>query len=257
MMNAISNQTDIQTVYGYIHSTESFGAVDGPGIRFVVFVQGCPMRCRYCHNPDTWKTGVGTRVTANQILEQALPYQSFWGEEGGLTVSGGEVLLQPEFALDLFTKAKALGIHTCLDTSGQPFTREKPFFNVFEKLMAVTDLLLVDIKEIDPEKHRRLTGFTNDNILDMCHCLSDMKKPVWIRHVLVPEWTDDDHDLKELNRFIKTLDNVKKVEILPYHTMGVVKYHKLGIRYRLEGIQPPTDDRVRNAEELLHTRDYR
>lgn len=256
-MRAMANPIDTETTYGYIHSTESFGAVDGPGIRFVVFVQGCRMRCRYCHNPDTWKTGVGTRVTADQILEEALPYRSFWGSEGGITISGGEVLLQPAFALDLFTKAKALGIQTCLDTSGQPFTRTDPFFAIFEKLMEVTDLLLVDIKEIDPEKHRELTGLPNDNILDMCRYLSDVNKPVWIRHVLVPGWTDDDHDLNELHRFIKTLGNVKKVEVLPYHTMGVVKYRKLGIRYRLEGIEPPSVDRVQHAERLLHVDDYK
>jgi pyruvate formate lyase activating enzyme len=243
-------------IYGYIHSTESFGAVDGPGIRFVVFVQGCRMRCQYCHNPDTWKTRVGDKRTATDILNEALPYRSFWGKKGGITLSGGEILLQPEFALDLFRKAKKLGIHTCLDTSGNPFTREEPFFSTFKALMEVTDLLLVDIKEIDPEKHRKLTGFSNENILDMCTYLSDIGKPVWIRHVLVPERTDNDEDLKRLDRFIKTLKNVRRVEILPYHTMGVAKYRELGIRYRLEGIEPPTAERVENAEHLLHCSDY-
>lgn len=248
--------TENDTVYGYIHSTESFGAVDGPGIRFVIFVQGCSMRCQYCHNPDTWKTKVGTKMTADEALEKALPYRSFWGKDGGITISGGEVLLQAEFALELFKKAKALGIHTCLDTCGQPFTRSEPFFSLFNQLMDVTDLLLVDIKEIDREKHRQLTGFTNDNILDMCSYLSEIKKPVWIRHVLVPERTDFDSDLYQLGEFIKTLHNVQKVEVLPYHKMGIAKYQQMGIRYRLEGIEPPTPERIQNAEKLLHCADY-
>ncbi|MDD9147749.1 pyruvate formate-lyase-activating protein [Sporolactobacillus sp. CQH2019] len=251
-----NNKTEKRTVYGYIHSTESFGAVDGPGIRFVVFVQGCRMRCQYCHNPDTWKTQVGTKMSADEVLEKALPYRNFWGTEGGITISGGEVLLQTDFALDLFRKAKALGIHTCLDTAGQPFTRTEPFFGKFRQLMAVTDLLLVDIKEIDPEKHRQLTGFPNDNILDMCRYLSDINKPVWIRHVLVPGRTDFDEDLICLDRFIRTLGNVRRVEVLPYHTMGVAKYHQMGIRYRLEDIEPPTRERVQNAEQLLHCTAY-
>ncbi|RYL92236.1 pyruvate formate-lyase-activating protein [Sporolactobacillus sp. THM19-2] len=244
-------------VLGYIHSTESFGAVDGPGIRFVVFMQGCDMRCMYCHNPDTWKTRVGRKRSAAEVLSEALQYRDFWGKDGGITLSGGEILLQPDFALDLFRRAKDEGVHTCLDTSGHPFTREEPFFSLFRELMTVTDLLLVDIKEIDPEKHRKLTGFTNENILDMCRYLSSIGKPIWIRHVLVPGVTDNDEDLKKLNAFIQTLTNVKRVEILPYHTMGIAKYHELGIRYRLEGVDPPTDERIRNAEELLHCADYR
>ncbi|MCO7124696.1 pyruvate formate-lyase-activating protein [Sporolactobacillus shoreicorticis] len=253
-MTTEQKETNHHTILGCIHSTESFGAVDGPGIRFVVFVQGCRMRCMYCHNPDTWRIGTGVRATADQVLSEALPYRSFWGSDGGITISGGEVLLQPEFAIDLFTQAKKLGIHTCLDTSGQPFTRQQPFFVMFKELMNVTDLLLVDIKEIDPEKHRKLTGFDNANILDMCRYLSDIGKPVWIRHVLVPGWTDDNKDLIALGTFIKTLNNVERVEVLPYHTLGIEKYHRLGIRYRLEGTEPPTEQQIQHAERLLNIR---
>ena len=150
-------------ILGYVHSIETFGAVDGPGIRFVVFMQGCNMRCKFCHNPDTWKKNVGTTMTADEVLKKALPYREFWGEQGGITLSGGEILLQPEFALDLFTKCKELGISTCLDTCGQPFTRRKPWFDTFNKLLDVTDILLVDIKHIDSDKHKLLTGFPNEN----------------------------------------------------------------------------------------------
>lgn len=244
-------------ILGYVHSIETFGAVDGPGIRFVVFMQGCNMRCKFCHNPDTWKRNVGTTMTADEVLKKALPYREFWGEQGGITLSGGEILLQPEFALDLFTKCKELGISTCLDTCGQPFTRRKPWFDTFNKLLDVTDILLVDIKHIDSDKHKLLTGFPNENILDLCEYLSEIGKPVWIRHVLIPTQTDFDEDLEKLGNYIKThLRNVMKVEVLPYHTMGVHKYHEMGIPYRLEGVEPPTQDRVENAERLLHTKDY-
>ncbi|GAJ26164.1 pyruvate formate-lyase activating enzyme [Liquorilactobacillus sucicola DSM 21376 = JCM 15457] len=244
-------------VLGFVHSTESFGAVDGPGIRFVAFMQGCNMRCQFCHNPDTWKKNVGTEMTSSELLEKALPFRQFWGEKGGVTLSGGEILLQIEFAIEFFTKCKKLGINTCLDTCGQPFTRRQPWFDKFQRLMDVTDILLVDIKHINSDEHRKLTGYRNENILDLCQYLSDIDKPVWIRHVLIPERTDFDNYLTELGAYIKTLKNVKKVEVLPYHTMGVHKYHEMGIKYKLEGIEPPTSERVANAEKLLHVEDYK
>lgn len=244
-------------VVGYVHSLETFGAVDGPGIRFVAFMQGCNMRCKFCHNPDTWKTKVGLKLTSDELLEKALPYRAFWGEDGGITLSGGEILLQPEFALELFKKCKAQGISTCLDTCGQPFTRREPWFSLFNELLEVTDILLVDIKHIDSDEHKRLTGYPNENILDLCEYLSELGKPVWIRHVLIPGLTDDDKYLKKLGEYIKTLKNVEKVEVLPYHTMGVHKYKEMGIRYRLEGVEPPTAERVANAEKLLQVADYK
>lgn len=236
---------------GAIHSTESFGAVDGPGIRFVIFLKGCPMRCRYCHNPDTWDQAGAEMKSAKELLDTAERYRAYWGREGGITVSGGEPLMQLEFLIELFTEAKARGIHTALDTSGQPFTRSEPFFGRFEALMAVTDLVLLDIKHIDPERHRALTGRDNASILDLARYLSDIGKPVWLRHVLVPGVTDFDDDLSRLRAFLDTLHNVERVEVLPYHSMGEPKWQKLGIPYTLAGTQPPTRERIDNANRIL------
>lgn len=238
---------------GYIHSTESFGSVDGPGVRFVIFVSGCPMRCQFCHNPDTWNMKVGELRSTDELLKQALRYKSYWRDNGGITVSGGEPLMQIDFMIDLFRKAKELGINTTIDTSGAPFTREEPFFGKFNELMKYTDLLLVDIKHIDDEEHKILTGHSNQNILDMAEYLSEIQKPVWIRHVLVPERNDSDEWLKKLNDFISKLNNVKKVEVLPYHTFGEYKWKELGLEYPLAGIEPPSKERVENANQILHT----
>lgn len=247
-----------EPVKGYVHSVESFGSVDGPGIRFVIFLQGCRMRCQYCHNPDTWNIGVGEEKTASELLDDAARYRAFWGSQGGITCSGGESLVQLDFLLDLFTQAKARGISTCLDTSGQPFTFDEPWFGKFKQLMAVTDISLVDIKHIDPVEHKKLTGFRNENILAMIEWMNDHGCDMWLRHVLVPERTDDDGYLRQLGDYIATLSKarVQKVEILPYHTLGVKKYHELGITYPLEGIEAPTADRVKNAEKLVRVADY-
>lgn len=238
---------------GLVHSLESFGSVDGPGVRYVIFLQGCRMRCQFCHNPDTWdpKDPSATPYTADELLEKVERCRGYWGKRGGITVSGGEPLLQIDFLLELFTKAKERGIHTCIDTAGNPFTREEPFFSKFQKLMAVTDLLLVDIKEMNPERHKALTGVQNGNILDMLRYLDGIRKPVWIRHVLVPERTAFEEDLLALRAFLDTLHNVERVEVLPYHTMGVFKWEKLGIPYPLEGISPPTEAQTARAREIL------
>ncbi len=238
---------------GYIHSTESFGSVDGPGVRFIIFVSGCPMRCQFCHNPDTWRMQDGTLMTADELLNTAWKYRSYWGKKGGITVSGGEPLMQMDFLIELFHKAKEKGIHTTIDTSGATFTREEPFFGKFKELMKYTDLLLLDIKHIDEEQHKILTGHTNKNILDLARYLDEIKKPVWIRHVLVPERSDKDEYLKELDVFIQTLSNVERVEVLPYHTLGEYKWKEMGMKYPLEGIEPPTKERIANANQLLHT----
>ena len=240
-------------VKGYIHSTESFGSVDGPGVRFIIFVSGCPMRCQFCHNPDTWQMKTGTEYTADELLEKACRYRSYWGSKGGITVSGGEPLLQIDFLLELFQKAKERGINTTLDTCGNPFTREEPFFSKFQELMKVTDLVMLDIKHIDDEQHKILTGQTNRNILDMARYLDEIGKPMWIRHVLVPERSDKDEYLIRLDAFIQSLHNVQKVEVLPYHTLGAYKWKELGYEYPLEGIDPPTQERIKNANQLLHT----
>ena len=236
---------------GYVHSLESFGSVDGPGVRFVVFLQGCALRCKYCHNPDTWAKTEGEMKTPEEILAQALRYKNYWGKKGGITVSGGEALLQIDFVIELFTLAKEKGVNTCLDTSGNPFTREEPFYSKFEKLMEVTDLFMLDIKEIDEEEHKKLTGQTNANILDMARCLSEHGKKMWIRHVLVPGITDDEGQLTRLRAFIDTLDTVERLEVLPYHALGVFKWKELGIPYKLEDVDPPSQESVARAKEIL------
>ena len=210
------------------------------------------MRCRYCHNPDTWKMGGGDEVTADEILKRALRFKPYWGKDGGITISGGEPLLQIDFVIELFKKAKELGINTCIDTAGNPFTKEDPFFSKFEELMKYTDLLLLDLKEINPTRHKDLTGFDNSNIIEMAKYLSEINKPVWIRHVLVPEHSDFDEDLDALGDFIDTLSNVDRVEILPYHTLGKFKWENLGIPYTLESISPPSAERIENAKQRIH-----
>lgn len=209
------------------------------------------MRCRYCHNPDTWKTDGGTLMDADTLLDQAERYRSYWGPEGGITVSGGEALMQMDFLLELFSKAKARGINTCLDSSLAPFTRDEPFFSQFAQLMDVCDLILADIKHIDPDEHVKLTRHGNENILDCLRYLSEVGEPVWIRHVLVPGITDNDDYLRRTRDFIATLDNVRRIEVLPYHTLGTFKWAELGIPYTLEGVNPPDPERVRNAERIL------
>ncbi|MCQ2215943.1 MAG: pyruvate formate-lyase-activating protein [Bacteroidales bacterium] len=240
---------------GYVHSTDSFGSVDGPGIRYLIFLQGCDMRCRYCHNPDTWTHGAVannvTEMTVDEILTKAERYRSYWRQNGGITVSGGEPLLQIDFLIELFEEAHKRGITTCLDTCAQPFRREGEFFEKFERLMAVTDTVLLDIKHIVSEEHKALTGHRNENILECAKYLSDINKPVWIRHVLVPGITDKVEHLKELRLFLDTLTNVVKIEILPYHSMAEFKYEQLGIEYTLKGVLPPSKESVEEARRIL------
>ena len=198
-------------IKGYVHSLESFGSVDGPGVRYVIFLTGCAMRCQFCHNPDTWNLKKGTLYTADELLKTALRYRTYWGDKGGITVSGGEPLLQIDFLIELFRKAKEAGVHTTLDTSGNPFTREEPFFGKVQELMKYTDMLMLDIKHID------------------------------------------DGALGKLREFIDGLSNVEKVEVLPYHTLGAYKWKELGYEYPLEGIDPPTKERIENANKILRT----
>ena len=238
---------------GLIHSTESFGSVDGPGIRFLIFLQGCPMRCQFCHNPDSWKTGVGEEYTAAELLDRAERFRAYWGEKGGITVSGGEALLQTDFLIELFELAHERGITTCLDTSAQPFVRKGDFWEKFQRLMKVTDTVLLDIKHIDDAEHRKLTRHSNRNILDCARYLDEIHKPVWIRHVLVPGITDKDEWLVQLRDFLLTLNNVERIDVLPYHTMGIYKYEKLGIDYPLKGIEPPTQERIDHANRILQS----
>ena len=242
----------MEQILGNIHSLESFGSADGPGVRYIIFLRGCNMRCKYCHNPDTCaKIDGNMLMTADEVLQKALRYKNYWKNNGGITVSGGEALLQIDFLIELFRKAKEKGIHTTLDTSGNPFTRENPFFEKFNVLMEYTDLFMLDIKHIDDECHKKLTGCSNKNILDMANYLSDNNKDMWIRHVLVPGITDSKEQLTNLKEFISTLNSVKKVEILPYHTLGVFKWEQLGIPYGLENVNPPTKEQIEEAKQIL------
>ncbi|MCR4694786.1 MAG: pyruvate formate lyase-activating protein [Pseudobutyrivibrio sp.] len=238
-------------IKGYVNKLESFGAVDGPGIRYIIFLNGCRMRCAFCHNPETWAENQGQEYTADELLAKALRFKSYWKNNGGITVSGGEPLLQMDFLLDLFRKAKAKGINTCIDTAGQPFTHDEPFYSKWKELMSLTDTVMLDIKNIDSQEHQKLTGVDNANILEMAREMSDMGVRIWIRHVLVPGGSDNDQLLHRTREFIDTLKTVDRVEILPYHSLGVPKYQELGIPYRLDGVSSPSPERIQNAEEIL------
>lgn len=238
-------------IKGRIHSVESFGSADGPGVRYIVFLKGCNMRCQYCHNPDTWAKDGGELMTPEEVLKKALRYKTYWKEKGGITVSGGEALLQIDFVTELFRLAKEKEVNTCLDTSGNPFSLEEPFKSKFDELMKYTDLFMLDIKHMDDAAHRKLTGQTNQNILEMAAYLSDHGKAMWIRHVLVPGITTEEDELHRLRSFLDTLKTVERVEVLPYHTLGVFKWKELGIPYQLEGVDPPTKEQIDRAKEIL------
>ena len=236
---------------GFIHSTESFGTVDGPGVRFVVFTQGCPMRCKYCHNPDTWELNVGEKRSAMSLIEEYERNRAFY-KSGGITVTGGEALMQIDFLLELFTLAKQRDIHTCLDTSGIAYHPGQSAYNdKLDRLMQVTDLVMLDIKHIDREAHKELTGQDNTGILAFAEYLAEKNVPVWIRHVVVPGITDDPGALSRLGRFIATLSNVKALDVLPYHVLGVSKYKNLGIEYPLEGVEPATQQMAIDARQTI------
>lgn len=224
---------------GRIHSVESFGTVDGPGIRFVVFMQGCPMRCLYCHNPDTWDMNGGTERTAEDILAEFDKCKEFI--TGGITVTGGEPLMQKDFVAELFGKAKEKGIHTCLDTSGAGFTARNR--EAFDELLSVTDLVMLDIKHIENESHKKLTGMGNSDIHEFARYVSSKGINIWIRHVVVPGITDKKEDWYKIGLFASTLPTLKAVEVLPYHDMGKAKYKMLGMEYPLADT-PPADKEV-------------
>lgn len=224
---------------GYIHSTESFGSVDGPGIRFVIFMQGCPLRCKFCHNPDTWDPKKGTQMTSDELIALYMKNKAFY-TKGGITVTGGEPLLQVDFLLELFTKAKEKGIHTCIDTSGITYNpNNEEYIDKLTKLMKLTDLVMLDIKHIDSAKHIDLTGMDNKNVLAFAEFIDNFGTEICIRHVVVGGITDSADDLKTLGRFIGKLKHLRYLDVLPYHTMGVNKYRDLGLEYPLEGL-PPT-----------------
>lgn len=236
---------------GKIHSIETFGAVDGPGIRFVIFMQGCPMRCLYCHNPDTWNINNGKEMSVEDLLTEIHKYKHYFGKDGGVTVSGGEPLMQIEFVTKLFKALKSENINTCLDTSGVLFSEQPNILQKINELLKYTDLILLDIKHINNNKHKNLTGFNNDNILEFARFLNNKNIPIWVRYVLVPSINEDIESLTALREFLNTINNVKKIEILPYHTMGISKYKELGINYQLHAVTPPTNEQIEIATKIL------
>ncbi|WP_088072327.1 pyruvate formate-lyase-activating protein [Gottfriedia luciferensis] len=239
-------------ISGNIHSIETCGTVDGPGLRYVIFTQGCLLRCQYCHNADTWKIGAGKEMSVDQLMKDIKTYIPFMrASGGGVTISGGEPLLQLDFLLEMFKACKMAGIHTTIDTSGGCFNTDSQFLAKLDEVLEYTDLVLLDLKHFDKKRHIKLTGKSNEQIKEFARYLGDKNVPVWIRHVLVPGITDTDENLICLGEFINTLNNVEKVEILPYHQLGVYKWQALGLKYPLEDIQPPTEESVNHAYQLL------
>lgn len=232
--------------YAKVHSIESFGTVDGPGIRFVLFLQGCHLQCKYCHNRDTWNMNGGEYKSLDDIFEKIMKYKNYIYPNGGVTVTGGEPLLQVKFLIELFKKLKKENIHTCVDTSGMVTLTDD-----IKKLLSLTDLVLLDIKHINSEKCKNLVGFNNEKELAFARYLSDNNIHMWIRQVLVPGYTDDEQDLLQLKDFISSLSTVDKVEILPYHDMGRYKWENLGFKYELDGVRIANDDDVNRAKNLL------
>ena len=232
--------------YAKVHSIESFGTVDGPGIRFVLFLQGCHLQCKYCHNRDTWDMNGGEYKSLDDIFEKILKYKNYIYPNGGVTVTGGEPLLQVKFLIELFEKLKKANIHTCIDTSGMVTLTPD-----IKKLLSLTDLVLLDIKHINSDKCKNLVGLGNEKELAFARYLSDNNIHMWIRQVLVPEYTDDEQDLLQLKDFIDSLNTVDKIEVLPYHDMGKYKWEKLGLKYQLDGVRVANDDDVIRAKKLL------
>lgn len=232
--------------YAKVHSIESFGTVDGPGIRFVIFLQGCHLQCKYCHNRDTWDINGGEYKSLDDIFNKILRYKNYIYPSGGVTVTGGEPLLQVKFLISLFTKLKKEGIHTCIDTSGMVSLTDD-----IKHLLSLTDLVLLDIKHIDEEKCKDLVGFSNKRELAFAKYLSDNNIKMWIRQVLVPGFTDDEIDLLKLKDFINSLKTVQRVEVLPYHSMGKYKWKKLGFKYNLEGIPDASQSDIERAKKIL------
>lgn len=235
-------------LYGNIHSIESFGTVDGPGVRLVVFMQGCPMRCQYCHNPDTWEYKENKKVTVEEILQKYESIKEFL-KNGGITVTGGEPLSQIEFVTELFKKAQEKNIHTALDTSGILFNIENT--EKIDELLKYTNLVMLDIKHINDEEHKKLTKHSNKNVLEFAKYLSEKEIPIWIRHVVVPTITDKEEYLKELGKFIADLKPLKALDVLPYHNMAVPKYENLGINYPLKELPALTKAQAMQARKTI------
>ena len=236
---------------GLVHSRETFGTVDGPGVRYVLFLQGCPMRCLYCHNPDTWASFGGTETTVREVLEDYEKYRPFL-KDGGITLSGGEATVQMDFVLALFEACQERGIHTCLDTCGVLFNEDNPkTLAQYEKLREVTDLVMLDIKHINPRQHKVLTGHSNENILKFLKFMDDHGMEIWIRHVILPRITYNKDFLYQTGQLLGNYDNITAIDVLPYHTMGVDKYKELGFKYPLEGVEAMTNEQAMIAKNII------
>jgi len=235
----------------YVNTIESFGNVDGPGIRFVLFLQGCPLRCKYCHNRDSWTMNTGREMSVDDVMKEVLKYREFFETSGGgITVSGGEPLLQMSFITRLFKACKKEGIHTNIDTSGFiPLTGKNK--ELLDELMAYTDMMMLDVKLMDPVGHKELVGVPNEGILEFGRYVASKGMPLWIRRVLVPGVSDSEEDLRLTAGYIKSLGTVQRVDILPYHPMGEPKWAELGYEYPLKGQRTPTQEEIRRAEEIL------
>lgn len=232
--------------YAKLHSIETFGTVDGPGVRFVVFLQGCHLECKYCHNRDTWDINCGTYISVSELISQINRYKTYITPNGGVTISGGEPLLQPYFLISLFKELKKQNIHTAIDTSGMV-----ELTDTIKEVLSLTDLVLLDVKHINPQKCKDLVGFTNEKELAFAKYLSDNNIPTWIRQVLIPGFTDDEKDLLDLKEFISTLNSVKRIELLPYHNLGEYKWKELGVEYALKDVKPATPEDVNRAKKIL------
>ncbi|MCF6097577.1 pyruvate formate lyase-activating protein [Thermovorax subterraneus] len=231
---------------GRVHSVESMGTLDGPGIRFVVFLQGCPLRCVYCHNPDTWSLSGGKIEDADFLVKRIISFKPYMDASGGgVTLSGGEPTLQPDFASCIMKKCKDLGINTALDTAG--YCKR----DAFEKILPYTDLVLFDIKHLDPKVHMELTGKDNRLILENLRFIDSLGKKIWIRHVFLPGFTDDVTHLKKLGEFLKSLNSLELVELLPYHKLGIHKWEALGLKYLLKDVEPPSREILEMARAML------
>ena len=245
----MENKKDLK-YYAKVHSIESFGAVDGPGIRFVLFLQGCNLECKYCHNRDTWDINSGKYESLDDIFSKIIRYKNYICPNGGVTVTGGEPLLQVKFLIELFKKLKEENIHTCIDTSGMVAITDD-----IKEVLKYTDLVLLDIKHIDDKKCKELVGRSNKLELEFAKYLSDNNIKMWIRQVIVPGFTDSKEDLLKLKSFISSLKTVEKIELLPYHNIGEFKWKKLGLDYPLEGIRQANDEDIKRAKEILRIKD--
>lgn len=235
---------------GNIYHIETLGTFDGPGVRYILFLQGCPFKCQFCHNRDSWSTRTNKLMSVDEVIDDFNKYRSFY-DDGGITISGGEPLMQLPFLIELFKRLKAEGVHTCIDTSAACFDVRKS--DDFKELMKYTDLVLLDIKQINDEKHKVLVGASNKRVLEFAKFLDELQVPVYTRHVLIPGINNDEQDLKDLRNFLDTLTNVKDINVLPYHTSGRNKWEEMGLTYPLEGVVEPSKEQVRIAEDILKT----